>query len=167
MCELTTVITLGAVNESLWLAFLVGLFTLLANATYSIGNDLRLQGQNNAIKTTHTWVSCSHGQWSSSTNISCLEKKQRGHFLLINEGTTWIICWLVYTLKTQTTSPGIKAAVQLSLMTLYKEIKIYLRVQIQERCMVSNRRGIWNLWQMYFHSGGRRMTLRILQCFLL
>ena len=37
-------------NERLWLSFLVGLFTLLANATYSIGNDLRLQGQNNAIK---------------------------------------------------------------------------------------------------------------------
>lgn len=51
VCELTTVITLGAVNESLWFAFPVGLFTLLANATYSIGNDLRLQGQNIAIKT--------------------------------------------------------------------------------------------------------------------
>lgn len=62
--ELTAVITLGAVNESLWFAFLVGLFTLLANATYSIGNDLRLQGQNKAIKTNQKWVSCSHGQYT-------------------------------------------------------------------------------------------------------
>lgn len=50
--SLTAVITLGAVNESFWSPPLVGLFTLLANATYSIGNDLRLQGQNNAINTT-------------------------------------------------------------------------------------------------------------------
>lgn len=42
--QLTAVITLGTVNESLWFSLLVGLFTLLANATYSIGNDLRLQG---------------------------------------------------------------------------------------------------------------------------
>lgn len=49
---LTAVITLGAVNQSFWSSPLVGLFPLLANATYSIGNDLRLQGQNDAIKTT-------------------------------------------------------------------------------------------------------------------
>lgn len=48
--ELTTVTALRAVYESLWLALLVGLLTLLAYATKIIGSDLTLQGQNNAIK---------------------------------------------------------------------------------------------------------------------
>lgn len=47
---LTAVLALRAVDECLRFALLVGLLTLLAYATYSIGNDLRLQGQSNAIK---------------------------------------------------------------------------------------------------------------------
>lgn len=54
--RLTAVLALGAVDESLWFAFLVGLLTLLAYATYSIGNDLRLQGQSNAINAMATKV---------------------------------------------------------------------------------------------------------------
>lgn len=53
---LTAVLALGAVDESLWFAFPVGLLTLLTYATYSIGNDLRLQGQSNAIKAMATKV---------------------------------------------------------------------------------------------------------------
>lgn len=77
-CRLTTVLTLGAVNESLGLASPVGLFTLQANATYCIGNDLRLQGQNNAIKNNH--ISCSHGNTAEhsylwKTTICCLNSE--------------------------------------------------------------------------------------------
>lgn len=53
---LTAVLALGAVDKGFWFASLVGLLTLLTYATYSIGNDLRLQGQSNAINAMATKV---------------------------------------------------------------------------------------------------------------
>jgi len=41
---LTTVVTLGAMNKSFSFSFLVGLLTLQTNPTYSIWNDLWLEG---------------------------------------------------------------------------------------------------------------------------
>lgn len=64
--ELTTVTALRAVNESLWLALLVGLLTLLAYATKIIGSDLTLQGQNNAIKNMATKPRALHDTYSNT-----------------------------------------------------------------------------------------------------
>lgn len=70
---LTAVLALRAVDECLWFALLVGLLTLLAYATYSIGNDLRLQGQSNAIKAMATKRSYNSHKtlwsWASNSNI--------------------------------------------------------------------------------------------------
>lgn len=69
---LTAVLALRAVDECLRFALLVGLLTLLAYATYSIGNDLRLQGQSNAIKAMATKRSYNSHKtlwsWASHTN---------------------------------------------------------------------------------------------------
>lgn len=54
MGVLTTVLTLGAVYESLSLSSLVGLLTLQTDPTYSIWNDLWLEGQKRAMNVCQT-----------------------------------------------------------------------------------------------------------------